>query len=170
MLLSRRTATFWFAFGICCTWLTGCATTDGEQQTSRPVPVPAESAPPPVSPPASPAVTPSSSPPASSAAPDTQASAAAAAAVDPVVPVIVVPDNAPVPQVQSPLSPQTSDLWHRIRLGFKMPDLDTRLADDRTRWYAGQPDYFARMTQRSSRYLFHIVEGHLNRECESCLR
>ena len=50
------------------------------------------------------------------------------------------------------------DLWQRIRLGFKMPDLDTKLANDRTRWYASQPDYFARMTQRSSRYLFHIVE------------
>ncbi|MGZ8994830.1 MAG: transglycosylase SLT domain-containing protein, partial [Burkholderiaceae bacterium] len=50
------------------------------------------------------------------------------------------------------------DLWERIRLGFKMPNLETRLADDRTRWYASQPDYFARMTQRSSRYLFHIVE------------
>ena len=50
------------------------------------------------------------------------------------------------------------DLWQRIRLGFKMPELQSQLADDRTRWYAGQPDYFARMTQRSSRYLFHIVE------------
>ncbi|MEP6608543.1 MAG: transglycosylase SLT domain-containing protein [Burkholderiaceae bacterium] len=50
------------------------------------------------------------------------------------------------------------DLWQRIRLGFKMPDLDTRLVEDRARWYASQPEYFARMTQRSSRYLFHIVE------------
>ena len=70
---------------------------------------------------------------------------------------IVVPDHAPLPTVQ-PLPPPTSDLWQRIRLGFKMPDLDTKLAEDRTRWYASQPDYLARMTQRSSRYLFYIVE------------
>ena len=50
------------------------------------------------------------------------------------------------------------DLWQRIRLGFKMPDLETRLADDRTRWYASQPEYLARMMHRSSRYLYHIVE------------
>jgi membrane-bound lytic murein transglycosylase D len=74
------------------------------------------------------------------------------------VPVIVVPDNAPPPVVPPSSPPPVRDLWQRIRLGFKMPDLDTRLAEDRTRWYASQPDYFARMTQRSSRYLFHIVE------------
>ncbi len=71
---------------------------------------------------------------------------------------IVVPDNAPVPTVQPLSPPPMRDLWERIRLGFKMPNLETKLADDRTRWYASQPDYFARMTQRSSRYLFHIVE------------
>ena len=49
------------------------------------------------------------------------------------------------------------DLWQRIRAGFRMPDLETRLADQRTRWYAEQVDYFARMTQRSSRYLYFIV-------------
>lgn len=50
------------------------------------------------------------------------------------------------------------DVWERIRRGFAIPDLETRLADDRTRWYAGQPDYLDRMAQRASRYLFHIVE------------
>lgn len=70
---------------------------------------------------------------------------------------IVVPDNAPLPKIE-PTVPPMRDLWQRIRLGFKMPDLDTSLADNRTRWYASQPEYFSRMTQRSSRYLFHIVE------------
>lgn len=50
------------------------------------------------------------------------------------------------------------DLWERIRRGFAIPDLETKLADTRTRWYASQPDYFERMTQRASLYLFHIVE------------
>jgi membrane-bound lytic murein transglycosylase D len=56
------------------------------------------------------------------------------------------------------VAPPSIDLWQRIRAGFRMPDLDTKLADQRTRWYAEQVDYFARMTQRSSRYLYFIVE------------
>jgi membrane-bound lytic murein transglycosylase D len=39
-----------------------------------------------------------------------------------------------------------------------MPDLDNDLVRDRERWYATRPDYVARMTERGSRYLFHIVE------------
>ncbi|HWH73883.1 MAG TPA: lytic transglycosylase, partial [Methylibium sp.] len=50
------------------------------------------------------------------------------------------------------------DLWARIRRGFAMPDLDTELVRDREQWYASRPDYVERMTTRSSRYLFHIVE------------
>ena len=67
-----------------------------------------------------------------------------------------VPEAAPRP-VPLTAVPKI-DLWQRIRAGFAMPDLDTRLADQRTRWYAEQVDYFARMTQRSSRYLYFIVE------------
>jgi membrane-bound lytic murein transglycosylase D len=51
-----------------------------------------------------------------------------------------------------------SDLWDRIRRGFAMNDLDTDLVRDREQWYASRPDYIQRMTERSSRYLFHIVE------------
>ncbi|MCS6765987.1 MAG: transglycosylase SLT domain-containing protein [Candidatus Protistobacter heckmanni] len=50
------------------------------------------------------------------------------------------------------------DLWARIRRGFAMPDLSGLLVEDRTQWYANRPDYVARMVNRSSRYLFHIVE------------
>ena len=50
------------------------------------------------------------------------------------------------------------DLWARVRQGFAMPDLDNELVRDRERWYATRPDYVARMTERGSRYLFHIVE------------
>jgi len=56
------------------------------------------------------------------------------------------------------LAPPQIDLWQRIRAGFAMPDLDTRLADQRTRWYAEQVEYMGRMTERSSRYLYFIVE------------
>ncbi|MBU2409006.1 MAG: transglycosylase SLT domain-containing protein [Gammaproteobacteria bacterium] len=55
------------------------------------------------------------------------------------------------------LAPPT-DMWDRIRRGFKMPDLQDDLVVGREQWYASRPDYMQRMTQRSSRYIFHIVE------------
>ena len=51
-----------------------------------------------------------------------------------------------------------TDLWARIRRGFKMPDLSSDLVRNREQWYATRPDYVQRMTDRGSRYLFHIVE------------
>ena len=50
------------------------------------------------------------------------------------------------------------ELWERIRKGFAMPDLRNDLVTDREQWYASRPDYIQRMTERSSKYLFHIVE------------
>ncbi len=51
-----------------------------------------------------------------------------------------------------------SDLWDRIRRGLSMPDLENDLVREREQWYASRPDYIQRMTERSGRYLFHIVE------------
>jgi membrane-bound lytic murein transglycosylase D len=51
-----------------------------------------------------------------------------------------------------------TDLWARVRRGFAMPDLDTDLVRNREQWYANRPDYVQRMTERGSRYLFHVVE------------
>jgi membrane-bound lytic murein transglycosylase D len=51
-----------------------------------------------------------------------------------------------------------ADLWIRIRRGFAMPDLQVDLVQDREQWYAARPDYIERMTARSSKYLYHIVE------------
>lgn len=64
--------------------------------------------------------------------------------------------NTSLPSVVTLAAP--SDLWDRIRRGLSMPDLDTDLVRDREQWYATRPDYIQRMTERSSRYLFHIVE------------
>ena len=50
------------------------------------------------------------------------------------------------------------ELWDRIRRGFAMPDLQDDLVVDREQWYASRPEYMQRMTERSSKYLFHIVE------------
>ncbi|HVK56003.1 MAG TPA: LysM peptidoglycan-binding domain-containing protein [Burkholderiales bacterium] len=49
------------------------------------------------------------------------------------------------------------DLWMRIRSGFKLAELDSPLIADHEKWYGSRPDYVARMTERSQRYLFHIV-------------
>ena len=50
------------------------------------------------------------------------------------------------------------ELWDRIRLGFAMPDLQNELVTGQEQWYASRPDYIQRMTERSRKYLFHIVE------------
>ena len=50
------------------------------------------------------------------------------------------------------------DLWARVRRGFGLPELDIALVGDHERWYSSRPDYVQRMTERSSRYLFHVLE------------
>lgn len=51
------------------------------------------------------------------------------------------------------------DLWARVRTGFAMPDLaPSDLVARHEQWYASRPDYVQRMTERASRYLFHVVE------------
>ena len=62
-------------------------------------------------------------------------------------------NRAPVASLAAP-----ANLWERIRRGFAMTDLEGDLVRDREQWYATRPDYIQRMTERSSRYLFHIVE------------
>ncbi|MES2785115.1 MAG: transglycosylase SLT domain-containing protein [Pseudomonadota bacterium] len=51
-----------------------------------------------------------------------------------------------------------ADLWDRIRRGFKMNNLDSDLVRQQEQWYATRPEYMQRMTERSRKYLFHIVE------------
>ena len=50
------------------------------------------------------------------------------------------------------------DLWERIRRGYAMPDLQSDLVRDREQWYASRPESMGRMTERASKYMFHIVE------------
>ena len=67
-----------------------------------------------------------------------------------------------------PLQPEThvnlddnaarADLWHRVRDGFAIPDMDTPEVKVWEQWYASRPDYVARMTARGSKYLYHITE------------
>jgi membrane-bound lytic murein transglycosylase D len=91
----------------------------------------------------------------------------------PVTPLAHRPRTYPQPAPELPLLPvdlqQTNtrivtalaapnDLWERIRRGYAMPDLDSSLVHDREQWYTKRPDYIFRMTERSKKYLFYIVE------------
>lgn len=68
----------------------------------------------------------------------------------------ITPGQAGSHQIASTEPPK--ELWDRIRRGFAMPDLQNELVTEREQWYASRPDYMQRMTERSSKYLFHIVE------------
>jgi len=103
------------------------------------------------------ATPPAAATPAAASAP--LAAAAAAAAENEVV-AAPTPVDPLRPEVRIELNDRSTrvDLWARVRSGFAMPDLDGDLVRDRERWYQTRPDYVARMTERGSRYLFHIVE------------
>ncbi|WP_280150454.1 transglycosylase SLT domain-containing protein [Piscinibacter sp. XHJ-5] len=130
---------------VCALLIAGCAT---------PAPPVAEAPPP--APVAEAASAPASAPAVAQAASPAAESAAAA------------PVEAEAPQPVDPLRPEVlvdlndtaarADLWTRVRRGFSMPDIDTDLVRDAEQWYATRPDYVQRMTERGSRYLFHIVE------------
>ena len=75
---------------------------------------------------------------------------------------------APAPIPVDPLEPEVAlnlddraaqtDLWARVRQGFAIPDLESDRVRTSEQWYATRPDYVQRMTERGSRYLFHIVQ------------
>jgi membrane-bound lytic murein transglycosylase D len=107
----------------------------------------------------------------------TQTAAPGAPPVAPAAPPVAAAPATPAPHVaiipRGPLQPISAaeaasrgvaraappaDLWERIRRGFAMPNLDTDLVRQQEQWYASRPDYIQRMTERSRKYLFHIVE------------
>ncbi|MEY3509345.1 MAG: hypothetical protein RLZ21_1103, partial [Pseudomonadota bacterium] len=59
--------------------------------------------------------------------------------------------------VSSVMAP-SNNLWIHIRQGFQLPELDSPLVLQQTRWLTARPDYLDRSMARSSRYLFYIVE------------
>lgn len=80
------------------------------------------------------------------------ASAAAAAATDgPAAP-------PPTGRIDTAIEADRGDLWLRVREGFALPDLDSDAVRKWEAWYARDPAYVRRMTERGGRYLFHIVE------------
>lgn len=69
-------------------------------------------------------------------------------------------DNASEPAIapQAAAVPPVHTIWDRIRKGFELAPMDNALVREWENWYASRPDYVARMIDRSSRFLFHIVE------------
>lgn len=123
----------WAAGLLAAVVLAGCAT------------APPPAAPTPPATPSEPAATPVTPPPAPAAA-------------------VIVPEDEPSPPTAAMVDPKLPDelserdLWVRIRRGFAIPDLDGDLVRDREQWYAARPEYVQRMTARSSRYLYYIVD------------
>lgn len=102
-------------------------------------------------------------------APDPQLAAAPTLDPSPPVPAVTLsttPTEAAEPpaplQARTRLDPlqdaERADLWQRVRDGYAMSDVDNDLVRKWERFYAERPDYMRRMTERSGRYLFHIVE------------
>ena len=60
----------------------------------------------------------------------------------------------------APAETSISDVWQRIRQGFKIGDeaSSNPLVAAHESWYAARPAYMGRMIERSRRYLYHIVE------------
>jgi membrane-bound lytic murein transglycosylase D len=113
-------------------WLAGCATPPSSKDSVPPAPAPAATTSTAPVQPSAPAVIPGGP-----LAPITAAEAASRAVVS----------------LQPPV-----DLWDRIRRGFAMPNLQSDLVRQQEQWYVSRPDYMQRMTERSRKYLFHIVE------------
>jgi membrane-bound lytic murein transglycosylase D len=118
-------------------WLFGCATPPAYEPTTASAPVKSSE---------SPAI-------AESAAP----AAPAAPAVIPVGPLQSITASPAASLAVVQLEPP-ADLWERIRRGFAIPNLESDLVRQQEQWYVSRPDYIQRMTERSRKYLFHIVE------------
>jgi membrane-bound lytic murein transglycosylase D len=59
---------------------------------------------------------------------------------------------------ESQATKEYADVWERIRAGFTMERLDNSRVDQHERWFASNPSYMERMTERAKLYLHYIVE------------
>ena len=74
-----------------------------------------------------------------------------------VLPVIELPASKPLAETID-LTAQPEEIFHRMRQGFSMPNLNSPLVLHHQQWYLNHPESLRRMVERSSRYLHHIVE------------
>jgi membrane-bound lytic murein transglycosylase D len=69
----------------------------------------------------------------------------------------LTPSPAPAAAVAAP-PPPPPNIWHRIRAGFRLPNMNGALVQRQEQWYSANPDYVARMVERGSHFLYHVVE------------
>lgn len=69
----------------------------------------------------------------------------------------VVEDSPPAPVLVAP-PPLPANVWHRVRAGFRLSDLNGPLVREWESYYSNRPDYVERMMERGSRFLYHVVE------------
>jgi membrane-bound lytic murein transglycosylase D len=98
--------------------------------------------------------------PTSATAPAASASAPLAAKDDDPATAVAAPIDPVRPDARIDLDDRGAriDLWQRIRNGYAIRDIDDRYVRQREKYFSSQPEYVGRMTDRGSRYLFHIVE------------
>ncbi|MGH8641261.1 MAG: transglycosylase SLT domain-containing protein [Burkholderiales bacterium] len=60
-----------------------------------------------------------------------------------------------IPVAPPPLS---RNIWYRVRAGFSLPPIDGKLVARQEQWYVSNPDYVARMAERSGHFLYHVLE------------
>jgi membrane-bound lytic murein transglycosylase D len=78
--------------------------------------------------------------------------------VDPALVTTPADADDPIAEIVN-ITPYTEDdLWQRIRAGFRLSNLDSPLVKQQEEWYRSHGDYVRRMTERSARYLFYIVQ------------
>ncbi len=148
-----------WALGLLALALTGCA-------ALPPTPA-AEPAPPGAAPVSAPAATvpatPVATPATEAAAAEPVRSEAAPAAAPPSAAELPAPAVVPLPPPPEPVDPpriegDRSSLWDRIRGRMAIPDLTGQRVQRWEQYYANRPEYVARMIERGSLYLFHVVE------------
>ncbi len=58
----------------------------------------------------------------------------------------------------TPAVPENNNLWWQIRKEFKLQVPEKRRVQVQRNWYAKHPKYIARVSERATPYLYHIVE------------
>ena len=82
-----------------------------------------------------------------------------APATAPQEPAVLIDNSTPITATAVFAQPQAhADLWARIRSGFRMNDLSDQYVISQEQFYGSKPQYISRMTERSSKYLYYIVE------------
>jgi membrane-bound lytic murein transglycosylase D len=68
---------------------------------------------------------------------------------------VVIPPRSRIATIDATVPRE--DLWARIRRGFAMPDLSSRLVRRQESYYKSRPEYLQRVFDRGRMYLYHIV-------------